>query len=183
MNGVDQPRYSEHRCCSQPTRSTNRRLEECRASLPHITAQFAAGRVSYGNLSEKIAVAGNPDICQVIVHVGPEALPPGRTAATRPRAARRFRGNGRTRIRHNVGYTPPAGPAGARPCRRFRGNVRRHACGYRGQPGLPVAPEYLLNRTETGNGDDYADRGSSQHPQHRPARRQPFRPGGTDGGS
>jgi len=44
----------------------------CRASLADALVQVAG---TY--LSEKIAAAGNPDIYQVIVHVGPEALTPG----------------------------------------------------------------------------------------------------------
>jgi len=67
----------------------------CRASLADALVQVAGAY-----LSEKIATAANPDIYQVIVHVGPEALttPPataGHTAARadsspdQPRAARR----------------------------------------------------------------------------------------------
>ncbi len=49
--------------------SAGQKAETCRASLADALVEVAAAY-----LSRKIATAGNPDIYQVIVHVGPEAL-------------------------------------------------------------------------------------------------------------
>jgi 5-methylcytosine-specific restriction endonuclease McrA len=54
----------------------------CRASLADALVEMAGAY-----LSGKIATAGNPDIYQVIVHLGPEALMTGPDPATAPPAA------------------------------------------------------------------------------------------------
>jgi 5-methylcytosine-specific restriction endonuclease McrA len=58
---------------TQPAdRQSGRSAATCRASLADALVQVAGAY-----LTEKIAAAGNPDIYQVIVHVGPEALTSG----------------------------------------------------------------------------------------------------------
>ena len=57
---------------TRPAEHSGRGASTCRASLADALVQVAG---TY--LSEKIAAAGNPDIYQVIVHVGPEALTTG----------------------------------------------------------------------------------------------------------
>ena len=54
---------------ARPAQDPGRQAATCRASLADALVQVAG---TY--LSAKIAAAGNPDIYQVIVHVGPEAL-------------------------------------------------------------------------------------------------------------
>ena len=54
----------------------------CRASLADALVEVAGAY-----LSGKIATAGNPDIYQVIVHVGPEALTDGPDPVTAPLTA------------------------------------------------------------------------------------------------
>ena len=66
----------------------------CRASLADALVAVAGAY-----LSGKIATAGNPDLYQVIVHVGPEALTDGPDPVPGPgrrgQPGGRFRGNAR----------------------------------------------------------------------------------------
>jgi 5-methylcytosine-specific restriction endonuclease McrA len=65
---------------TRPTEHSGRGASTCRASLADALVQVAGAY-----LTGKIAAAGNPDIYQVIVHVGPEALttrPDGSDPAT-----------------------------------------------------------------------------------------------------
>src|SRR5580692_10121613 len=57
---------------TRPTEHAGRGASTCRASLADALVQVAGAY-----LTGKIAAAGNPDIYQVIVHVGPEALTTG----------------------------------------------------------------------------------------------------------
>ena len=57
---------------TRPTEHSGRGASTCRASLADALVQVAGAY-----LTGKIAAAGNPDIYQVIVHVGPEALTTG----------------------------------------------------------------------------------------------------------
>ena len=134
---------------TRPTEHSGRGAATCRASLADALVQVAGAY-----LTGKIAAAGNPDIYQVIVHVGPEALTtgpdgsdpvtgqPGVPAETSPNPHP-------PQLRLQAICRPSRGP----PRRRFR--ARRPACGRRRQPCLPAcqprAPGTLPPRRRPGH--------------------------------
>ena len=138
----------------------------CRASLADALVAVAGAY-----LSGKIATAGNPDLYQVIVHVGPEALTDGPDPAPAVPAAAasaggRFRGNAR------------AAPADYAPARTATPSDR---------PPDPVAsPPSVSAETPAGARPAGAPRGrlgwASRAPAALPPRRRPgHQPGGGPG--
>jgi 5-methylcytosine-specific restriction endonuclease McrA len=91
---------------TRPAGDAGRATATCRASLADALVQVAG---TY--LSGKIAAAGNPDIYQVIVHVGPEAL------ATAPGAGEQAAGQGRVPAETREPASVPASASGHPPAK------------------------------------------------------------------
>ena len=121
---------------TRPAEHPGRGASTCRASLADALVQVAG---TY--LTGKIAAAGNPDIYQVIVHVGPEALttgPDGSDLATGQPGVSAETPEPAPATTSAPGH-PPAKPAPA-PVGVSAENVRRPACARRRQPCLPGLP-------------------------------------------
>jgi hypothetical protein len=96
---------------------TGQRTATCRASLAGALVEVAGAY-----LSGKIAAAGNPDIYQVIVHVGPESLqggPADDDPALTPAAQHGVPAE--TSVRGRLSSAHGSGPGGAAP--RIRGHM------------------------------------------------------------